>query len=307
MRRLFVLFGDPVAHSRSPAIYAKAFELLSIDAVYAPCHVAPEKLADAVEAMHTLGIAGGNVTVPHKEAVVPLLDRVDQRATIIGAVNCIARHEGTGLLTGHNTDVAGVLGALRAANVEVQGGHTVILGAGGSARAAAVALAPLSARVTILNRTEARAREVALVLRDADCLADVGPLQGPEAKRVLSRADLVVNCTTVGMGVAEAPIDAVWLPREATVLDLVYAGAPGAAPGDTTLLTAARAREMRTVDGLNVLVQQAVASLEIWLGRAKLSEVKLPSSPRGLIAELRAAALEAQTDHAAPAPTPEVA
>ena len=300
MRRLYVLFGDPAAHSRSPAIHARAFELLGVDAVYAPIHVIPGALGAAVEAMRTLGISGGNVTVPHKENVGKLLDKVDRRAKLIGAVNCVHRHDGSGVLTGYNTDVSGVLSALRSAGVELQGAHTVILGAGGSARAAAVAVAPMSGRVTILNRTEARARDVAVILRDADCLADVGPLQGPEAKRVLSRADIVVNCTTVGMGAAEAPIDAVWLPREAAVLDLVYAGAPGAAPGETTLLIAARARGMRAIDGLNVLVQQAVASLEIWLGRPKLGEFKLTGAPDGFVAELRAAALAAQVEIVGP-------
>ena len=300
MRRLYVLFGDPAAHSRSPAIHARAFELLGIDAVYAPIHVTPGALGAAVEAMRTLGISGGNVTVPHKENVGKLLDKVDPRAKLIGAVNCVHRHDGSGVLTGYNTDVAGVLNALRAAGVQLQGAHTVILGAGGSARAAAVALAPMSGRVTILNRTESRAKDVAVILRDADCLADVGPLQGPEAKRVLSRADLVVNCTTVGMGAAEAPIDAVWLPREATVLDLVYAGAPGAAPADTTLLTAARARGNKAIDGLSVLVEQAVASLEIWLGRQRLGEVKLAAAPNGLAFELRAAALAARVEIAGP-------
>lgn len=297
MRRLFVLLGDPVEHTRSPAIHSRAFELLGVDAVYAPCHVTPDKLLAAVDALRTLGVAGANVTVPHKEEVLKLVDKVGPRARIIGAVNCIAA-DSNGVLTGHNTDVAGVLNALAGAGVELQGAHTVVLGAGGSARAAAVAVAPTSARVTILNRTEARAKDLAVVLRDADCLADVGPLHGPEAKRVLTRADVVVNCTTIGMGTSESPIDVSLLPADAAVLDLVYAGAPGAAQGDTALIKAARARGLLAIDGLNVLVEQAVASLEVWLGRSKLSEAKLRNAPRGLVAALRAAALGAAADRA---------
>jgi shikimate dehydrogenase len=299
MRLLFVLLGDPVAHSRSPAIHARAFELLGVDACYAPCHVQPEELAAAIDGLRVLGVAGGNVTVPHKEAVLELLDRVDQRAEIIGAVNCLLR-DPAGQLVGFNTDVAGVLNALRGADVELRGAHTVVLGAGGSARAAAVAVAPMSGRVTILNRTEANARNLAAVLRDADCLADVGPLEGPEARRVLSRADVVINCTTVGMGTGESPIDVSLLPEGTAVLDLVYAGPPGTPPGETALYAAARARGLRAVDGLNVLVHQAVASLEVWLGRPHLASARLASAPRGLVSELRAAALAEPADRAIP-------
>jgi shikimate dehydrogenase len=301
VKRLYLLLGDPVEHTRSPAIHARAFELLGIDAVYAPCHVVPGKLPAAVEALRVLGVAGCNVTVPHKEAVLKLVDKVDPGARIIGAVNCLAG-DAKGVLTGYNTDVAGVLNALRSAGVEVQGVHTVVLGAGGSARAAAVAVAPTSGRVTILNRTEARAKDVAAVLRDADCLADVAPLQGPESKRVLARADVVINCTTVGMGTAESPIDVSLLPSGAAVLDLVYAGAPRTAQGDTALVKAARARGLRAIDGLNVLVHQAIASLEIWLGRTRLADVKLPAVPRGLVGELRAAALGTAASRAPEAP-----
>jgi shikimate dehydrogenase len=299
VRRLYLLLGDPVARSRSPQIHARAFELLGEDACYAPCHVEEEGLPAAVQALRALGVAGANVTVPHKEAVVPLLDKVDVGAAAIGAVNCIAAHGGTGQLTGFNTDVAGVLNALRDAGVEVQGAHSVVLGAGGSARAAAVAVAPASARVTILNRTEQHAKDLAVLLRDADCIADVGPLEGAEARRVLSRASLVINCTTVGMGTSESPIDASLLPQDASVLDLVYAGPPGAPAGETALLAAARARGLRAVDGIQVLVHQAVTSLEIWLNRPHLAQVPLPGQ-RGLVAELRAAALGAVPGKAAP-------
>ena len=295
MRRLYLLLGDPVAHSRSPAIHSRAFALLGVDAVYAPSRVEPEKLRDAIDSLRTLGVTGCNVTVPHKEAVLPLLDRLDQRAQIIGAVNCIARSEAQGFLTGYNTDVAGVIGALRGAGVEPAGLHAVVLGAGGSARAAAVALAPTASRVTILNRTEAHARDLAATLRDAACLADVGPLQGPEARRVLARADLVVNCTTVGMGTREMPFDPKLLPEGAAVLDLVYAGPRGSAAGSTALLNASRAHGHLAIDGLYVLVHQAIASLEVWLDRPHLAEIKLEGG-RSLVSELRAAALAAEVD-----------
>jgi len=259
MRALYLLLGDPVAHSRSPAIHARAFALLGVDAVYAPARVEAGQLEAAFAGIRALGVAGANVTVPHKERAMQLVDRVEPRAARAGAVNCIVREREK--LVGHNTDVAGILGALGAAGVDPGGKSVVVLGSGGSARAAVTAVGPAAARVTVLGRTPERARAVAALL---DRAAEAGPLAGPEARRALSRADLVVNCTTLGMGSDEVPVDVRDLPEGAAVLDLVYAGS--ARPGETALLRAAAGRGLRAIDGLGVLVHQAVASLEVWLG-----------------------------------------
>ena len=252
MRALYLLLGDPVAHSRSPAIHARAFQALGIDAVYAPCRVTD--VPAAVRALRALGIAGANVTIPHKQAVIPSLDRLDQAAERIGAVNCIANRDG--VLHGYNTDREGVLRALGPFS-----GRAVVLGAGGSARAVVDAFRP---RVTIVNRTRSRAEQLA---REMGVTAS-----GPE---VLSQADLVVNCTSVGMSGEETPVDPALI--RSTVIDLAYS-----ARGDTALIRAVRARGLRAIDGIEVLVQQAIASLEIWLGKQPLS---------ALAPELRKAAL----------------
>ena len=252
MRALYVLLGDPVAHSRSPAIHARAFQLLGLDAVYAPCRVTGAPAA--VRALRALGIAGANVTVPHKQAVIASLERLDDAAKRIGAVSCIVNHDG--VLSGHNTDREGLLRALGTFS-----GEAVVLGAGGSARAVVDALRP---HVAILNRTPSRAEHLA---------REMGVRVGtPDAA---ARADLVVNCTTVGMSGEEMPVD----PRSlrGTVVDLAYSSV-----GETALVRAARARGLRAIDGIEVLVHQAIASLEIWLGRPHLVE---------LAAELRKAAL----------------
>src|SRR4051794_17798322 len=156
MRKLFAVLGDPVAHSRSPKIHARAFELLGVDAVYAPCHVRRADLPTAIAGLRALGCAGFNATVPHKEALAKFVDRLQGDAARIGAVNCVAR-EGEALV-GHNTDAPGLLRALRAASVDASG-RAVVVGAGGSARAAAFALARVP--LTIVNRTGSRARELA--------------------------------------------------------------------------------------------------------------------------------------------------
>jgi shikimate dehydrogenase len=252
--KLYCLIGDPVAHSRSPAIHARAFALLGVDAEYKPFHVPAAELAETVAKLLAIGCAGFNVTVPHKEAMVPLCRRLEPAAERIGAVNCV-----TGDFTGCNTDAPGLLRALRANGIDPAGARAVIVGAGGSARAAAWALSGVAARVTILNRTESKARALAALVQAAGCAADSGPLDTTGALR---EASLVVQCTSVGLGSERMPFDPSLLPRDCALVDLVYSPS-----GPTALLRAFRGR---TVDGIDVLVHQAIASLEIWLQRPQL-------------------------------------
>ncbi len=282
MRRLFCLLGDPVAHSLSPKIHARAFALLGIDAVYAPCLVAAAELPQAVLGLRALGAAGFNVTVPHKTAVANLCDRVAKDAVRIGAVNCV-RRTADGQLVGHNTDAPGLLRALRILELEgaLDGARAVIIGAGGSARAAALALSARAASIAIVNRTEAKARSLAALCRAAGCSAsEAAPIEAVKS------ASLVVHCTTVGLETDELPFDPALLAPDATLVDLVYSKT-----GPTALVRAARdranpasatGRAPQAIDGLAVLVHQAIASLEIWLGRAPLDDLYAP---------LRAAAL----------------
>jgi shikimate dehydrogenase len=264
MRALYCLLGDPVAHSRSPAIHARAFALLGVDAAYAPCRVSAQDLPAALSGLRALGVAGFNVTVPHKEAVAWQVDRLEPTADRIGAVNCVKR-EGDALV-GYNTDATGLIRALKAAGVDPVGARAVIVGAGGSARAAAWALSGLAAQVTILNRTEEKAQALAALVRAHGCAAESGPL---DAEGPLRAASLVVQCTSVGLGSHELPIDPALLAPGCTLVDLVYGPL-----GPTALLLAARGA--RCVDGLDVLVYQAIASLEIWLQRPQLDRLAGP-------------------------------
>ncbi|HUJ25992.1 MAG TPA: shikimate dehydrogenase [Myxococcales bacterium] len=255
MRALYLLLGDPVAHSRSPAIHARAFSLLGVDAVYAPCRVA--RAAEGVAAARALGVAGFNVTVPHKEAVAELVDRIHPSAARIGAVNCVVR-DGDALV-GHNTDTAGLLRALRMHGVDPSGARAVVVGAGGSARAAAWALVPHASQITIVNRTESKARALAALVQAAGGKAITAPWG------TLPEADLVVHCTTIGLSSNDVPFDPAALRRGCALVDLVYA--PG---GKTELL---KRFSGKCIDGIDVLVHQAIASLEIWLGRPQLDHL----------------------------------
>jgi shikimate dehydrogenase len=263
MTALYCLLGDPVAHSRSPAIHARAFALLGIDAVYAPCRVSAAELPVALAGLGALGAAGFNVTIPHKERLALAVDKIHPAAQRIGAVNCVVRTEEG--FVGHNTDAPGLLRALRAKGIDPAGARVVIVGAGGSARAVAWALVPHAAQITILNRTESKARAIASLIRAAGGTCETGSLEeyGP-----LSDATLVVQCTSIGLGTNEMPFKPVVLKPSCALVDLVYA--PG---GPTELL---RGFAGRTVDGIEVLVHQAIASLEIWLGRPQLDELAAP-------------------------------
>ena len=255
MRALYLLFGDPVAHSRSPALHARAFALLGVDAVYAPCRVT--SMADAVTAARVLGVAGFNVTVPHKEAAAQLVDKVHPSAARIGAVNCVVR-EGDALV-GHNTDTAGLLRALRAHGVDPSGARVVVVGAGGSARAAVWALVPHAASIAVMNRTESKARALVQLAQAAGSKAAVARWGD------FGDASLVVHCTSIGLGSSDVPFDPATLPPGCTLVDLVYA--PG---GRTELL---KRFAGRCIDGIDVLVHQAIASLEIWLSRPQLDQL----------------------------------
>ena len=225
------LLGHHIGYSASPAMQNAAFRAAGLDDwSYELFDVAPEELPQAVSALRLRGRAGANVTIPHKLAVMPLLDRLEPLAERVGAVNLVRREKER--LIGGNSDVYGVLAALE--EVGQPGGGTVILGRGGSARAAEAALS---------------GRPVEMIGRDR--WEDRGVL--------CRRADLVINCTPLGRD-GEAVLDPGDLPRKA-VIDLVYVR------GGTPLIAAARARGLAVADGWTVLLHQGAASFTAWTGR----------------------------------------
>ena len=247
LKRLGVL-GWPVAHSRSPAIHAAAFAALGLDGWrYQLLPVPPELFAETVRALPGAGFVGANVTVPHKEAALALADEASATARAIGAANTLS-FRADGSIAADNTDAPGLIAALP---VPVEGRSALVLGAGGSARAAVYALRAAGAReVAVWNRTRERAEAL------------VGALGGRVAAEV-EGADVLVNCTTVGLDDAEAlAVDEGALDGFGAVVDLVYR------PGGTALVRAAQERGLPCVDGLEVLVQQGALSFEIWTGVA---------------------------------------
>ncbi len=250
--RVAAVIGDPVTHSRSPAIHNAGFAAAGVDAVFVALPVAPADLATAVAGARAHGLLGLSVTMPHKAAVLPLLDEVEPDAVALDAVNCIVADGGR--LVGANTDGAGLVAALRAEGVDPDGMRAVVLGAGGAGRSVVRALAPLVADLGVANRSPER-RDRALALA-----GDVGRAVEPGA---VADFDLVVNATSVGMGQAPGtalPLDPAGLHPGQVVVDLVYE------PLETGLLAAAREAGATAIDGLGMLVHQAALAFERWTG-----------------------------------------
>ena len=265
--RLVGIIGWPVAHSLSPAMHNAAFAALGLNWAYVPLPVPPGAVEDALRGLKALGFAGANVTIPHKEAVIPYLDEVTPAARAMGAVNTllVRREDGTARLVGDNTDAIGFLEDLRAAGFDPAGRRCLVLGAGGGARAVVYALAQAGAQVTLHNRTPRRAQ--ALVQALTPHLPGVSLTALPAGTRLtdldLAAFDLLVNTTPVGMW--PHPEASPWpeeapLPPPLPVYDLVYR------PAETRLLRQARRAGARAIGGLGMLLRQGAAAFILWTG-----------------------------------------
>ena len=240
----------------------------------------PDKLAHEVAKLRSREYLGANVTVPHKEAVRSMLDELDPWARKVGAVNTIVNDDGR--LVGHNTDAHGFLEGLRRdGGFDPRGKRVLVLGAGGAARAAVFGLAKEGvASIVIANRTAPRGEALAGELGGTvDHVAAV-PLEGPAASEAAGSADLVVNCTSMGMRHGEAeglsPLTAASISREALVCDVVYT------PRETPLMREARAAGAGTLGGLAMLVYQGAASFELWTGKKAPVDVMRSAAERAL-------------------------
>jgi shikimate dehydrogenase len=263
------LIGWPVSHSVSPLMHNAAFAALGLDWRYVPLPVDPQRpdaVRRAVQGLAALGMAGANVTVPHKQAVMPLVDHLLPAAQAIGAVNTLVVQP-DGSLAGDNTDAAGFIRDLRAHGVEVAGRRVLLLGAGGSARAVAYGLAAAGVRrIDVLNRTQQAAQALVAALQPLapDCPFHAGALP-QDVGRLADDADLIVNCTPLGMMPRD---DTTPWPQEIplrggqVVYDLVYN------PPQTLLLREAAAAGAQAIGGLGMLVWQGALAFERWTGHA---------------------------------------
>ena len=264
MTRLIALLGHPVAHSISPRFQQAALDALGVDARYEAWDTPSADLRVAVERLRSADVLGANVTIPHKEAALSLVDRLDPAAERVGALNTIYRRAGR--LHGANTDVEGILRSLAEHGVAVAGAAVVLLGAGGAARAAVVAMREAgAAALTIANRTPGRS-DALRALGGEGLDVRLCPLDPHDRALELAvrQATLVIHSTPLGMrhGPDEhaVPLPAEWLGSTHVAFDLVYV------PERTPFIRAAEAVGATAIGGLSMLVHQGAASFRLWTG-----------------------------------------
>ncbi|QHJ71531.1 shikimate dehydrogenase [Planococcus halotolerans] len=252
MKKWYAVIGDPIAHSLSPFMHEIWFQENDIDASFLPIHVEPSKLKQACEALHLLGASGFNVTVPHKQAIIPLLDGIDDTAAKMNAVNTVVRNGKK--FKGSNTDGDGFVQSLRTANPKVDS-RILLVGAGGAARGISFALNRAGFKdVTITNRTFRRAEELA---------AETGSkaVTKAEAEQILNGFDIIIQTTSVGLAEDEALPISLEKVREGTLAaDIVYN------PIDTPFLKKAEEKGCKTLNGVGMFVYQGAISFEKWTG-----------------------------------------
>ena len=276
------VIGSPIGHSMSPAFQQAALNHLGIEAAYQAYDVAPGDVEQFVKALRNSGTMGINITAPHKGAVIPFLDEIDDWAAAAGAVNTIVNRDGR--LTGHNTDGSGFLRALQEeAEFSPEGRRALVLGAGGSARAVVLALSrDRIGSLTIANRTASKAGDLAALARQSGAASSAIGLEREALSAAARQADLIVNCTSVGMvrGPDEngSVLDREQIPETALVNDLVYN------PAETPFLLEARAAGARTLGGIYMLVYQGAASFEMWTGQPAPVPVMLQAALTALAA-----------------------
>ena len=257
IQELVSCMGQPVAGNPTQFMMERAFEDCELDWRYLTLEVPAENLKDAMAGFRAMGLRGGNFTIPHKVEVIQYLDGLSEAAERMGAVNCVNVVDGK--LIGENTDGKGFVQSLKTL-VEPAGQKVVILGAGGAARAISVELGLNGVTdITIVNRTESRGQELVDVLNNIDDVtATLNVLDGDY--EVDDDVNVVINATCIGLGDAEArvPLDVETLSSQMVVADVVFN------PPMTRLLRDAQQRECRVLDGLGMLVNQAVIGFNIW-------------------------------------------
>ena len=249
--RVIALIGYPVGQSLSPAMHNSAFERLGLDYCYVALPVRPEDLRDAVRGTKALDFAGANVTVPHKENVIPLLDEVDKEASLIGAVNTVVNKDGR--LIGYNTDGRGFMQGLAEEGIEPGGRNILIIGAGGASRAIGHYLSEKAGRLFLYDIDRKKAGRLASDLGKTK--GNVGVKDAPDTGGM----DIVINATPLGLKETDPlPFDVSALKPSQTVGDLIYK--------ETPLLGEAKRKGCKTFSGLGMLLWQGVFAFELWTG-----------------------------------------
>ena len=259
LQQIVCCFGQPVAGNPTQYMMEKAFAKAGLDWRYLTLEVPPEALVDAVAGLKAMGFRGGNLTIPHKVAVIPLLSRLTPAAEMMQAVNCMLR-EGNDLV-GENTDGKGFVQSLREV-LDPAGKKVVLLGAGGAARAVGIETALAgAAQFTVVNRNIERGETLAKLIQEkTNVPTTFVPWQGDYAPP--ADTDVLINCTSIGLNdpSGRVPVDFAAVPQTCVAADVVFN------PAETQFLKAAKARGCKTLDGLGMLVNQGAIAFKQWTG-----------------------------------------
>ncbi len=274
----FALLGEPLGHSMSPILHKAIYRQLEIDdASYRTVELPNERLKSFFTGFRVGGFDGVNVTIPHKSSVIDLLDEVDSKARILNAVNCVNRSGNK--LTGYNTDLLGFAYSLRQNNVDIESNQFAILGAGGSAQAVGAVLAEGEAsKISIINRTPERAEELKNTILSVNDSITVEIETVESLSKKAKDLDCVINTTSLGMSPnqKDSPLPADFFTENTLAFDLIYN------PLETRFLTDAKKQGASVVNGVQMLVAQAVYSVEIWMGGNIVAHVDMNALVRDL-------------------------
>ena len=255
MEKHYAVIGHPIEHSLSPEMHKAGYEALGVNAQYYRFDVEPSHLPEAIEGLCALGFSGWNVTLPHKEHIIPLLDVLTPQAKRAGAVNTVKIQEG--LRIGHNTDGVGFVRSVEDELNGFKGKKAVLLGAGGAAKGIALALAEQGMKVHILNRKLEKAEALVEVIQREGGTATAGAL-APGGW--LEEVDLLVQTTSVGLHGEPFPFSVQGISEQALVVDIIFN------PSETAFLQEAKQQGCRTLNGLGMLLYQGAYAWEFWLG-----------------------------------------
>ena len=289
MTQFISVIGYPLKHSISPHFQQAALDYYKLDVRYKAWEIRTEDLPSAINQLRQPQNLGANITVPHKEAALHLVDEADDFAGLVGAVNTVVNRNGR--LTGSNTDAHGFLKALRDdAMFEPKNKRVIVLGAGGAARAVCFALLhEKTSSLTIANRASSRAENLAgFLIKHASSSnistdIDALPWQSPKLTDAIKCCQLIVNCTILGMkgssGEGQSPLIPGLIPKDALIYDLVYN------PSETPLMRMAKEEGAKTIGGLPMLIYQGAASFELWTDREAPLDIMLKAAKQALLKE----------------------
>ena len=254
--KTYCIIGDPIDHSLSPAIHNAAFTTLGLNCSYIAFRVQEGQLKNSMDSLRAINIGGFNVTMPHKVTVLNYVDRSDKIAEMVGAANTV-NNEG-GKFHAYNTDVVGFIEPLRQRKIDLNGFEVLILGAGGAARAVAVALSQEKgvSKINIFNRDIDRSTSLANMINKSGI--EIGIISQNDVQKIAFRSNLIINTTPLGMKNEQSLIKTSSISKESIVYDIVYK------PIETKLLENARTAGAQVIYGYEMLLEQAIASFKIW-------------------------------------------